>query len=70
VIQSEQVLVVTLTVVSIGGAPWWQACAGGYCVIDRCGARAQELLRQALLSPPTPTPVSDSIEAASSSVNS
>lgn len=40
---------ITLTVVEIDGEPWWQACAGELCVRDRCGARAQELLRQAQL---------------------
>jgi hypothetical protein len=69
-IQSDEVPVASLTVVNIDGQPWWQACAGGYCVINRCGARAQKLLRQALQSPPSPTPLSGSSEVASSSLSS
>ena len=36
---------VTLTVVSVGGQPIWQACGGGQCVRDHSGAMALERLR-------------------------
>lgn len=68
--QSENGAIVSLAVVSIAGEPWWLACCGALCVRDRCGARAQELLRQALLSPSNPTPVPDSSEATSLPGNS
>ena len=55
-----------LSVVEVDGEPWWQACSGGLCVRDRCGARAQELLRLALQSRTSLMPVMDSSEAASS----
>jgi hypothetical protein len=69
-IQSGNGVIVSLTVVNVAGEPLWQACCGALCVRDRCGARAQELLRQALLSPSNPTPVLDSSAAASSAGNS
>ena len=57
---------VVLNVINVDGEPWWQACSDGLCVRDRCGARAQELLRLALQSRTTQTPVTGSSEAASS----
>ncbi len=36
---------VTLTVVSVGGQPIWQACCRGVCVRDHSGAMALERLR-------------------------
>ena len=57
---------VVLNVINVDGEPWWQACSDGLCVRDRCGARAQELLRLALLSRTNQTPVQGSSGAASS----
>lgn len=57
---------VVLNVINVDGEPWWQACSDGLCVRDRCGARAQELLRLALQSRTTQTPVTGSSGAASS----
>ena len=69
-IQSENGVLVSLTVVNVAGEPLWQACCGALCVRDRCGARAQELLRQALRSPANPMPASDSSAATSSAGSS
>jgi len=66
----EEMEPVFLRVVSVAGEPWWEACGGGRCVRDRCGSRAQELLRLVLLSPSNPTPESDTSEATSSAGNS
>jgi hypothetical protein len=64
--QSEEAGGITLHVVSIDGEPWWRACQGELCVEDRCGARAQELLRLAGQSGTSQTTARGSSEAASS----
>ena len=64
--QIEHDPMISLTVVEIDGEPWWQACSAGICVRDRCGARAQELLRLALQSRTSQMPGLESNEAASS----
>ena len=67
--QIEHDPVMSLTVVEIDGEPWWQACSAGICVRDRCGARAQELLRLAQQSHTSQRPGLGSSEVASSSGN-
>ena len=47
-----------ISVVNVGGEPWWQVCGGGYCVRERSGHRALDLLRALLQSRGKRSPVS------------